>query len=98
MSSRMCLRRRLASAVHRSALWGAGSAGILAAKIPALPAPQSADRWTAEARRLRRHILEDIAFHGWPREWAEAPLKLQDVGPVRPGQGYRLRKLRFEIV
>ena len=70
----------------------------LAAKIPALPAPQSADRWTAEAKRLRRHILEDIAFHGWPREWAEAPLKFQDVGPMQSGQGYSMRKLRFEIV
>ncbi|PYV26923.1 MAG: hypothetical protein DMG27_05325 [Acidobacteria bacterium] len=70
----------------------------LAAKIPALPAPQSGDQWTAEATRLRRHILEDIAFHGWPREWVEAPLKFQDLGPMQSGQGYYMRKLRFEIV
>src|SRR5690349_8740956 len=51
----------------------------LAAKIPTLPAPRSADQWTAEAKRLRRHILEDIAFHGWAREWVEAPLKFRDL-------------------
>jgi dienelactone hydrolase len=70
----------------------------LAAKIPALPAPRSADQWTAEAKRLRRHILQDIAFRGWPREWVEAPLKFQDLGPMQSGQGYSMRKLRFEIV
>lgn len=70
----------------------------LAARIPKLPSPASAEQWTAEQRRLRKHILEDVAFHGWPREWVDAPPKFQDLGVLETGHGYRLRKLRFEIV
>src|SRR5262249_42777683 len=29
-------------------------------------APATAQQWTAEAQKLRKHILEDVAFHGWP--------------------------------
>jgi hypothetical protein len=32
----------------------------------------TAEQWTAEARKLRRHILDDIAYHGWPQEWVNA--------------------------
>lgn len=61
------------------------------------PAPASADEWTAEAARIRKHLLNDVVFHGWPREWVEAPPKFEDAGVV-DGKGYRIRKLRYEIV
>ena len=70
----------------------------LATKSPPLRAPRGADQWTAEARRLRSHILKDIAFHGWSREWVEARCKFQDLGLMDSGKGYRMRKLRFEIL
>ncbi|HMD85673.1 MAG TPA: dienelactone hydrolase family protein [Terriglobia bacterium] len=67
-------------------------------RIPKLPAPQGPEQWTREAARLRQHMLNDIAFHGWPREWVESRPRFEEVGPVENGQGYRWRKLRFEIV
>jgi dienelactone hydrolase len=70
----------------------------LEARIPKLPAPASAPQWTAEANRLRAHMLNDVAFHGWPREWVEAAPKFEDLGAVETGQGYRWHKLRYEIV
>ena len=70
----------------------------LAAKIPGLPAPRSAGEWTREAQRLRRHILDDIVFHGWPKEWVDAPPRFEDLGVMESGTGYRMRKLRYEIV
>ncbi|HEV2245430.1 MAG TPA: acetylxylan esterase, partial [Terriglobia bacterium] len=66
--------------------------------IPNLPAPASARQWTEEAARLRKQILDDVAFHGWPREWVDSPPKFEDMGEVPGGNGYRMRKLRFEIV
>jgi hypothetical protein len=36
-------------------------------------------------------------FHGWPREWVDAPPKFEDAGLVPSGPGYRIRKLRYEI-
>ncbi len=70
----------------------------LAARIPNLPSPTSAGQWTAEAKRLRKHLLEDIVFHGWPHEWVNAPPKFEDLGLMESGPGYHMRKLRYEIV
>jgi dienelactone hydrolase len=66
--------------------------------IPKLPAPQSAGQWTEEEARLRKQILDEVAFHGWPEGWVNSPPKFEDVGEVPGGNGYRMRKLRFEIV
>ena len=67
-------------------------------KAPALPAARSAQEWTAEAQRLRRRALEEVVFHGWPRAWVEAPPRFEDLGEIPSGKGYRMRKLRYEIV
>ncbi|HUS06423.1 MAG TPA: acetylxylan esterase [Bryobacteraceae bacterium] len=61
-------------------------------------APESASQWTAEAQRIRRHLLDDVIFHGWPKAWVTAPPKFEDLGTLEGGPGYRLRKLRYEIV
>ena len=70
----------------------------LRAKVPALPTPTSAQQWTADSQRLRRRILDEVVFHGWPREWVDAPLKFEDAGLIPSGPGYKIRKLRYEIV
>lgn len=67
-------------------------------RIPKLPPATSASAWKAEAAKLRRHMLEDIAYHGWPREWVDAAPKFEELGVIETGKGYRLRKLRYEIV
>ena len=62
------------------------------------PAPASAQQWTAESKRLREHLLKDVVFHGWPKVWVDAPPKFEDLGTIESGKGYRMRKLRYEIV
>ncbi len=59
--------------------------------------PSSPQEWTSEAARLRHHLL-DVAFHGWPNEWVTAGPKFEEVGVIETGSGYRIRKLRYEIV
>jgi len=66
--------------------------------IPTLPAPVSARQWTEEEAQLRSQILDQVAFHGWPQAWVNSPPKFEDLGEVPGGNGYRMRKLRFEIV
>ena len=39
-----------------------------------------------------------MIFHGWPREWVDAPPEFEDLGVIESGHGYRMRKLRYEIV
>jgi dienelactone hydrolase len=61
------------------------------------PNPSSATQWTAEAQRLRARLLA-TAFHGWPPEWVNSPPKFEDLGVFATEKGYRLRKLRYEVV
>jgi dienelactone hydrolase len=70
----------------------------LMSRIPKLPAPTRAEEWAAEAKRIRQHLLGDVVFHGWPREWVESPPHFEDLGLIDSGHGYTLRKLRYEIV
>jgi hypothetical protein len=67
-------------------------------RVPLLPAPATAEEWTADQKGLRRRILDEVIFHGWPREWVDAPPKFEDAGTIESGKGYRTRKLRYEIV
>ncbi len=67
-------------------------------RVSPLPKPKGAAEWTAEQNRLRKHLLANVIFHGWPNEWVEAPPKFEDLGLLPSGKGYRLRKLRYEIV
>jgi hypothetical protein len=64
-------------------------------RIPKLVAPGSPEQWTREAAKLRQHILNYVAFHGWPQEWVDSPPRFEEVGPVVNDQGYHWRKLRF---
>lgn len=70
----------------------------LMGRVPKLPNPISATGWTTESQRIRKHLLEDVVFHGWPKAWIEAPPRFEDLGPIPTGKGYKVRKLRYEIV
>jgi hypothetical protein len=61
------------------------------------PAPSSAAQWTSESKRIRDQIVNDVVFHGWPKDWVNAAPKFEDLGVI-PGNGYQMRKLRYEIV
>ncbi|HXI41083.1 MAG TPA: prolyl oligopeptidase family serine peptidase [Bryobacteraceae bacterium] len=69
----------------------------LMGRMAPLPSAAGAAEWTAEAKRIRRHLLEDVVFHGWPAEWVNAPPKFEEAGEIE-GNGYRIRKFRYEIV
>lgn len=70
----------------------------LFARVPPLPAPKIAAQWTTEEQRMREHILNDIAYHGWPRQWVDSAPRFQQVGVIESQDGYRIRKFRYEIV
>ena len=71
---------------------------FLLKRIPPLPTPATSALWSAEEERVRKHILNDIAYHGWPREWVDAAPKFEEVGIIETSHGYRIHKLRFEVV
>jgi hypothetical protein len=71
---------------------------FLLKRIPALPTATTPASWSAEEERVRKHVLDDIAYHGWPREWVDAAPKFEEVGIIETSHGYRIHKLRFEVV
>jgi dienelactone hydrolase len=71
---------------------------FILSRVASPPVPTSAAQWTEESQRLRRHLLQDVVFHGWPPEWVNSPSTFEDVGTIETHQGYRLRKLRYEVV
>jgi len=75
-----------------------GLKGYIVNRVARPPVAKSVREWTAESARLRQHLLNDVVFHGWPAEWASAPPKFEDLGLIPTGKGYRLRRLRYEIV
>ena len=70
----------------------------LAKRIPKLSPPNSAEKWSAQEASIRHHALEDIAFHGWSRDWIDAAPRFQETDMLESDRGYRLRKFRYEIV
>ena len=69
----------------------------IVARVPKPPAPRSAAEWTEAAKALRQKLLSDVVFHGWPAEWVSAPPRFEETGVIEAA-GYRIRKLRYEIV
>lgn len=61
------------------------------------PVATAAQQWTAESKRMRQRMLE-VVFHGWPQEWVNSSPRFEDLGIAEAGKGYKLRKLRYEIV
>ena len=66
------------------------------APLPKLPA--TADEWSTSASRLRHHLLDGVVFHGWPKEWVESAPRFEEAGVIETGEGYRIHKLRYQIV
>jgi hypothetical protein len=67
-------------------------------RAPQLPNPTTAQQWTTEADRIRERLLDNVIFYGWPKDWIKAPGKFENLGVIASGKGYRLRKLRYEVV
>jgi dienelactone hydrolase len=66
--------------------------------IPKPVVRTTAEQWKLEAQKLRKHILEDVAYHGWPREWINSAPRFEQTEVIETSHGYLLRKYRYEIV
>jgi hypothetical protein len=65
-------------------------------RVPPLRLPRDAAQWDAEIAKERARELE-VIYHGWPQAWIDAPPKFEELGTLE-GRGFRIRKLRYEVV
>lgn len=69
---------------------------FLLKQVPPLPQPSNSQQWDREAEQIRKRAFS-VMYHGWPHEWIDsAPNFVKEGVIVRPG--YRIIKLRFEVV
>jgi dienelactone hydrolase len=66
--------------------------------IPKPVVPTTAEQWNVEAQKLRKHILEDVVYHGWPQEWIDSAPRFEQTEVIETSHGYRVRKYHYEIV
>jgi dienelactone hydrolase len=70
----------------------------LGRRVTPLPSPKSASEWKEQEQKLQKHVLDDVAFHGWPSEWVQSAPKFEQVGETEARAGYRVTKFRYDIV
>ena len=65
-------------------------------RVPPLQLPATAKQWDLDAAKIRAHQLS-VVYHGWPQAWVDSAPKFEKVGVIER-KGYRIVKLRYEIV
>ncbi|MBN2023436.1 MAG: acetylxylan esterase [Pirellulales bacterium] len=66
--------------------------------VAPVPAFESAEQWRAEAQRLRDKVLDEVVFRGEAAKWREGTPKIEWLGEIPCGPGYRIKRLRFEAL
>jgi dienelactone hydrolase len=68
------------------------------ARIPDVPAAATAEDWRRMAEGIRREMLDKVVFRGEARKWRNLPLKVEWLDTIEGGDGYKIKKLRYEAV
>lgn len=66
-------------------------------RVPAIAAKSTPAEWTNYADRLRKEALERVILRGEARRWSDFKGRVEWQDTIE-GPGYRVRKLRYEVV
>ena len=67
-------------------------------KLPKLPEFKTAAEWDRYADKLRQDVLDKVVLRGEAKKWAEAKCDVKYLETLKGGEGYSLRKLRYEAL
>ena len=68
-------------------------------RVPDVPEFKKPETWLKESARIRREVLDKIVFRGKEaKQWRDAKSKVVWDEVIEGLPGYRIRKLRFEIL
>ena len=56
-------------------------------QVPKLPLITTPEEWTSEGERIRKRVLDNVVFHGWPSDWVNSPPRFEDLGTIPSGKG-----------
>lgn len=69
-----------------------------ATRIPPVPKCDTLAEWEQHAKRIRQEVLERAVFRGEAAKWRDAKCKVEWQDTVPGGEGYKIRKLRYEAL
>ncbi len=67
-------------------------------RVPRMPKPANLEQWEAEAKRMRKAVLDDVVYRGEAAAWRNSPSDVVWLETVEGGPGYEIRKLRYEVL
>jgi hypothetical protein len=67
-------------------------------RLPRIPKPATVAEWEATAKQIRADVLEKVVYRGEAAKWRDRPTVFEVTGTAPGGPGYRVRKLRYEVV
>ena len=91
------LAKHLSSPVLSSRQTTAEAQAHLASRVKPMPAIAGRAQWEKQAGVLREQILRHVIFRGQAAGWRGIPTKAEWLDTI-PGNGYRIRKFRYEVV
>ncbi|HLB73551.1 MAG TPA: hypothetical protein VJJ98_05995 [Sedimentisphaerales bacterium] len=67
-------------------------------RVRRMPETASVREWEKYANRLRRDVMEKVVLRGRATQWAKARTKVEWLETLDAGEGYSIRKLRYEAL
>ena len=67
-------------------------------RVPRMPEVQSADEWEQIASKIRADVLDNVVYQGEASRWRKLDTTVEWLDELAGGDGYRIKKLRFEAV
>ncbi|MHC4316533.1 MAG: alpha/beta hydrolase family protein, partial [Planctomycetota bacterium] len=67
-------------------------------RVPRMPKVSSVKEWERHAKQVRRDVLKRIALRGQAVKWAKGKTKVEWLQTLEGGEGYTIKKLRYEAV
>jgi len=68
------------------------------ARVPSLPAVTTREKWQRFADRNRADTLKKVVFRGEADRWRRGRTRVESLGTIEGGPGYRIRRLRYEAL
>ncbi|MEX0718506.1 MAG: acetylxylan esterase [Planctomycetaceae bacterium] len=69
-----------------------------AGKVPPLPQATTPADWERHVARWREETFAKVIYRGEAAGWRDAETEVKWFDTLEPGEGYRIRKLRFEAI
>lgn len=67
-------------------------------RVPPMPEVATVADWKTHADRMRQQTLDRVVYRGQAGAWRDAETKVEWLGEIEGGPGYKIKKLRFEAV